>query len=155
MTSTPNEGERRKLDAHAMLEARREVFVNRGRRELLMAALLNGTATADDVRDAVKLPDGVDPVCLGSVPGPLARANIISRAGYAPTQRAAGHGRPVTVWLLIDHTAAMNWLRNHPDPYDAEGNPKRMVVWVNGVPHHTEYADRAPWARYKGSPNNV
>lgn len=41
------EGERRKLSAHALLAARRELFVLRGRRALLAALLDHGEATAD------------------------------------------------------------------------------------------------------------
>lgn len=114
----PIEGERRKADAHALLEARRNVYLNRGRRALLKALLIAGTATADDVRLAVELPDGIDPVCLGAVPGPLVREGIIRRAGFAPSNRAAGHARPVTVWELIDRTAAIQWLAAHPDMDD-------------------------------------
>lgn len=118
--TTPTEGERRKLDAHATLAARRELYVHRGRRALLDAMLRHGTGTADDVRLAVALPAGVNPVCLGAVPGHLARAGIIRRLGFANTLRAAGHARPVTVWELTDRAAAVRWLASHPDLPDPE-----------------------------------
>ncbi len=59
--SKTTEGERRKRDALAMLDARRQVYVNRGRRALLRRLLDAGSATADDVRAAVELPAGIGP----------------------------------------------------------------------------------------------
>ncbi|MBI5863435.1 MAG: hypothetical protein HZB38_02765 [Planctomycetes bacterium] len=113
------EGERRKLSAHALLAARRELYVLRGRRALLAALLDRGEATADDVRRAVALPAGIDPVCLGVVPGDLARAGIIERVGFATTARPEAHARPVSVWRLADRSAALAWLAAHPDRPDA------------------------------------
>jgi len=112
------EGERRKLDVHQLLEARREVFVNRGRRALLTALLYRGFATADDVRDAVPLPKGVNPKLFGVVPGPLARAGIVERIGFAASARADAHAQPVSVWRVKDRTAALAQLRDHPDRPD-------------------------------------
>jgi len=112
------DGEARKLNAHALLEARREVYVLRGRRALLAALLAGREATADDVRDAVELPDEINPVCLGVVPGPLARAGIIERVGFVESRRADAHARPVSVWRLADRAAALAWLAAHPDRSD-------------------------------------
>ncbi|MBC8355097.1 MAG: hypothetical protein H8E66_24230 [Planctomycetes bacterium] len=108
-------GERRRDDAHTLLEARRDIIVRRGRRALLNALLEYGRATADDVRTGVELPDGIDPVCLGAVPGVLARTGIIERDGYVATRRADAHARPVSVWRLRDRAAAEQWLTLHPD----------------------------------------
>lgn len=126
MTSTPRlarddarrasrrEGERRRDVAWAMLETRREQVILRARRVLLTVLLSRGEGTMDDVRDAVTLPAGVDPVCLGCVPGPLARAGIIRAAGLARTSRPTAHARPLTVWRLVDRDAAERWLTEHP-----------------------------------------
>lgn len=114
----PTEAERRKVAAHKLLEARRALHVLRGRRALLGKLLADGTATADDVRAAVELPPDIDPKCLGAVPGALARAGIIRRVGFASTNRAAAHARPVSVWQLADRTAALTWLAEHPDRPD-------------------------------------
>ncbi len=111
-------GESRKLDALAMLADRRDLCVLRGRRALLTALLATGEATDDDVRDTLTLPGGIDPVCLGAVPGALARAGIIRRVGYVPTCRPDAHARPVSVWTLADRAAAVRWLADHPDPGD-------------------------------------
>jgi hypothetical protein len=114
------DGERRKLDAHALLAAHREVYVLRGRRALLARLLVapEATATADDVRDAVALPPAINPVCLGVVPGLLARAGVIERAGFVESRRPDAHARPVSVWRLLDRAAALAWLAAHPDRPD-------------------------------------
>ena len=109
------DGERRKTNAHTLLEVRRDVCILRGRRALLTTLLYRGTATADDVRGALNLPGNIDPVCLGAVPGPLVRAGIIEAAGFAKSRRADAHARPVQVWHLSDRVAALAWLRDHPD----------------------------------------
>ncbi len=110
------EGEQLKADAIALLEARREVFVLRGRRALL-AVMLNGdgTGTADDVRAAVELPTDLDPRCLGPVPGRLAYDKNIRSAGFVRSTRPEGHARWIQVWALADRQAALRWLTNHPD----------------------------------------
>lgn len=117
--------------AHALLTDRRAVYVRRGQRALLTALLATGTATADDVRDAVDLPPGIDPVCLGAVPGALARAGIIRRVGYVPTCRPDAHARPVSVWALADREAAERWLADHPDvsdPGDGDQGPGTQAL---------------------------
>ena len=83
-----------------------------------MCLLLDGAAvvTADDVRDRVKVPPGIDPRCLGAVPGPLARAGAIRSAGYAKSTRPETHARVLVAWRLADRAAAMRWLRDHPAP---------------------------------------
>ena len=107
--------ERRKRAALDLLAARRAAIVRRARRALLTRLLDAGTATADDMRDAVQLPPGVRPVALGAAPGPLALAGIIRAAGYVTTRRALAHTRPVTLWALANRAAALEWLRAHPD----------------------------------------
>lgn len=114
----PPDGQARKQAAQDRLEACRAVYILKGRRALLTAVLAKGQATADDVRDGVELPEGIDPVCLGCVPGPLVKTGIIRRAGFAPTTRTAGHARPVTVWELVDRAAAMRWLMDCPEIED-------------------------------------
>jgi hypothetical protein len=113
-----NEGERRKQDVLQTLAAHREAYVNRGRRVLLERLLSHGLATADDVRRAVELPGKIDPRCLGSVPGPLARAGIIRCTGSTKTKRAKAHARKIEVWALADRAAALAWLAAHPDQPD-------------------------------------
>ena len=121
----PNDGVTRRDAAHALLADRRAVYVRRGQRALLTALLVMDTATADEVRDAVDLPRGMDPVCLGAVPSALARAGIIRRVGYTPTCRPTAHARPVSVWTLADRAKALRWLADHPDLPDPgdDGSP--------------------------------
>ena len=115
------EGARRKQDVLQTLAARRESIVNRGRRGLLARLLSHGIATADDVRRAVELPVKVDPRCLGSVPGSLARAGIIRCAGYEKSDRRERHASIIAVWELTDTAAALAWLARHPDHPDDTG----------------------------------
>ncbi|HEX2972657.1 MAG TPA: hypothetical protein VHP11_10010 [Tepidisphaeraceae bacterium] len=138
MTSTTTyptaEGERRKLEAFALLEARRETLINRGRRALLAVMLNgNGTATADDVRAAVTVPAGIDPVALGAVPGALARAGIIRRSGFRTSDRPEAHVRPVSVWSLTDRNAALTWLRDHPDRPNPVSEPPIAADLFGGM----------------------
>ena len=88
------EGECRKLEALALLEARRRVYVRRGRRALLARLLAMGTATADDVRTAVELPQGVNPKLFGAVPGPLAETGIIKPAAIPQRPERKGMRGP-------------------------------------------------------------
>ena len=121
----PDDSVARRDAVHALLADRRAVYVRRGQRALLAALLVMDTATADEVRDAVDLPPGIDPVCLGAVPSVLTRAGIICRVGYAPTCRPLAHARPVSVWTLADRDAATRWLADHPDLLDPgdDGSP--------------------------------
>ncbi len=125
-----HEGERRKREALALLEARRRVYVRRGRRALLRRLLVVGSATADDVRAAVELPTGLNAKLFGAVPGPLAEAGIIQPAGFVKTKRPEGHARPVQLWQLADRAAALSWLAAHPDlPDPSEGDPKQLTLF--------------------------
>lgn len=129
-------GEDRKLGTHALLEIRREVYVLRGRRARLRRLLDAGEATADDVRDAVELPDEINPVCLGVVPGVLARVGIIERVGFAESRRPDAHARPVSVWRLADRAAALAWLAAHPDrpdPAPAEADTAMTLFAAAGA----------------------
>lgn len=115
-TSIPgiSEGERLKDVALSLLSARREALIRLGRRALLNTLLERGTATADDVRAAVEVPEGVDPKALGAVPGELATAGIIRRDGYVRTCRPEAHARPVSIWRMADASKAERWLATHP-----------------------------------------
>ena len=121
MSDTPRpyaEGERRKLVAHAVLEATREALARNGRRALLNAVLERGQATADDVRSSINIPEGINPVCVGTLPRPLAVLRIIKAAGQRKTARPQAHARNLTVWELAGPEAADKaraWLANHPE----------------------------------------
>ncbi|QDS98146.1 hypothetical protein [Adhaeretor mobilis] len=110
---TPADGEARKQAAHVLLEVRLESYVREARRVLLQALLDNGTATIDDVRAVVTLPDGMNPKVFGAIPGVLARAGIVRRRTWTPTARAIAHARTVSVWELVDSVKAQLWLDRH------------------------------------------
>lgn len=109
------EGERRKAEAFATLESWREVLIRRARRVLLQVLLERGTATADDVREMIAAPEGINPKFFGVVPGLLARKGIIRANGYVKSWRPARHASPNTLWELVDRAAALAWLAAHPD----------------------------------------
>lgn len=119
--AAPGDGETRKRDALTNLEANRETIILQARRRFLSHALYHGTVTVDDARDGLSIPEGVDPVCLGAVPGGLARKHIIRRVGYIPSKRPEAHARPLSVWQLQDASAALAWLRANPEPVPPEG----------------------------------
>jgi hypothetical protein len=117
MADSRADGERRKHEAHDLLETRRAAYLLLGRRALLGRLLDRaGTATADDVRDAVELPPGIDPKLFGRVPGPLAKLGIIKCAGFVKTTRPTAHAKLVSAWQLLDRRAALEWLVEHPAP---------------------------------------
>ncbi|HVA50201.1 MAG TPA: hypothetical protein VNH11_27830 [Pirellulales bacterium] len=113
-----DEGERRKQAALDSLAERREVDVLRGRRALLRRLLDVGTATADDVRDAVTLPRAINPKLFGSVPLVLVKAGVIEHDGFAVTCRPQAHARPISRWRLSDRGKAERWLLANPDRDD-------------------------------------
>ena len=86
----------------------------------MLALLATGEATADAVRNVVKLPPGIDPKLFGSVPGALARGGIIRKAGFTESDRPQAHRRPILVWQLADPAAARRWLATHPDRQDPQ-----------------------------------
>lgn len=109
------EGERRKTDALDLLAVHRESVVRSAQRALIRLLLDHGTATADDVRGLVDLPDGLNPKLFGAAPSPLAKRGIIRADGFTRSCRPEAHARPVTVWRLVDPLAAEQWLRVHPE----------------------------------------
>jgi hypothetical protein len=111
-----SEGEHRKGEAFEKFEQHRERLLIQGRRALLTHALTHGVATADDVRDVVEVPAGINPKCLGPVPSPLAKANIIRAKRQIKTRRPIGHARFITEWELINPTAAVQWMQSNPEP---------------------------------------
>ncbi len=108
------EGERRRDAALHLLSVLRERTVREAQRALLQVCLERGSATIDDVRDVVTIPDGVNPVCVGASPRPLAEAGLIRRLGYVTTRRPVAHARPVSLWGLTDFPGAADWLTTHP-----------------------------------------
>ena len=115
-TLTRDSGERLKQDALNALEKSRAYHVLRARRVLLERLLADGSATIDIVREAIELPEGIDPKLFGSVPGGLARAGIIERDGFTTTTRPTAHARPVSIWRLVDRAKAEAWLADNPVP---------------------------------------
>lgn len=128
------EGERRKVDALALLEATREACVTLARRAFLARLLAVGHATADDVREAVELPPGLNPNLFGAVPSLFARRGIVRFCGFDVSRRPARHAGLNRNWELIDPPAAMRWLADHPElpePPDDDQDRQQMELAFN------------------------
>lgn len=109
-------GPDRKEAAHDLLETTRASLLLRARHAMLTLLLDRGECTADDIRAHVKIPSDINPVALGATPGPLARAGIVRRTGFAASTRPDAHGRPVSVWQIVSSAKAAEWLRENPLP---------------------------------------
>ena len=119
------EGERLKADALALLEARREVYVRRGRR-----ALLAGNARRGRHRQRPMMFMSLwncrrnRPPLFGIGPragSPMTK--IIRAAGFVRSTRPERHASWLQVWELADRGKALRWLADHPDlpdPADAD-----------------------------------
>lgn len=127
-------GSERKAEAHAFLEERRDIHIRRARRAFLEHAIEYGFVTADDVRDAIELPDGLDPKLLGPVPTPFAQAGIVERVGYRNSIREASHARPISVWKLRDRAAAERWLRDNPVESEEERRKRPVQLSLFDTP---------------------
>jgi len=106
-----HEGERRKRDKFAMLEARREVYVDRGRRALRIVVALLPVAAAATSRDLPDKPCGFLPL------------------GFFFPQRHASY---IQLWELADYAAAMRWLAGHPDRPDPAPEHDQVVGTLFG-----------------------
>lgn len=115
----PDTGESRRDAAHALHEKYRTAYLLKARRVLLNVLLQKGTATADDVRDALTLPGWIDPKLLEAVPGALVKAKIIRESSIAKSRRPEAHARQLSVWELVDRDAVLRWLSEHPEEGDA------------------------------------
>ena len=115
MSAPISTGQELKAAAFDLLEVTREEIILKARRRFGDALLRNGEATTDDAREGLEIPEGVDPVCLGAVPGFLARQGIIRRVGYRPSLRPEAHARPLSIWGLLDASKLLAWLAAHPE----------------------------------------
>lgn len=121
-------GEQRKDAAHLLMSVHRERLIRCGQRLLLEILLSNGRATADDVRDRLEIPEGINPKFVGAIPGPLAKLCIIAPDGFEKSRRAIAHARPNRVWRLRDESKARHWLAAHPELPDSEAKDEMAVA---------------------------
>lgn len=123
LPSTPSEGEALRDAALAVLRIHRATLIRQCQRAAVLAALADGEVTADAVRAAVPIPDGINPKLVGAAFRDLATAGVLERVGYVVSRRPAAHARPLSLWHLADANAATRWLANHP-PIATEHQPQ-------------------------------
>jgi hypothetical protein len=128
MNKKTNNGAAQRAAVLTLLAERHDVYVLRGRRALLEAAMDRGWGTADDVRQSVALPPGVNPKCFGAVAAPLVAAGILSHDGFTQTLRREAHARPISRWRLLDAGRAAAWLAANPDEPDAAPAARQLEL---------------------------
>lgn len=109
------EGRKRRDAAHFVLLVRRERFVRAAQRQMLLHLLEYETATIDNVRAVVSLPEDIAPCLFGPSIRALSVGGLIERVGFEQTSRPVAHARENKVWRLTERQAALDWLRDHPD----------------------------------------
>lgn len=85
------------------------------RRALLLALLALDGQTVDVVHERLELPPDKTAHWLGGVSDVLVRKGIIRADVYRKSMRRIAHGRPITLWRLVDRVAALDWLTAHPE----------------------------------------
>lgn len=124
------EGERRKGEAFANLEAHRDFILLKARRVFAEVLIEKGRCTIDDVRAAIELPAGLNPVCFGPVPTLFARQRFIERVGFMDTTRAEARCRPVSIWELKSPHGVAQWLLEQPDrPPPVDARKEQQSLW--------------------------
>ncbi len=101
------------------MDADRAAELLAARRVFLQRLLDEGRALPVEVVRGEGTP--VRPGTLGGVPGPLAKAGIISLAGFSRALTPSRRGAWVALWRLEDPEAARRWLRENPDPRPEQG----------------------------------
>lgn len=109
------EGERRRDCVLAVIGNQRAIFVRRARRAFVARLLAAGKATADDVREVVELPPGVNPNLFGAVPSLFRKLGIARLVGFVTSTRPARHAGVNRLWELTGAGAATDWLAKNPD----------------------------------------
>ncbi len=87
-------GEERKLAAHALLKARREWLIRAAQRALLNHLLKQDTATADNIRDVVAMPDDIN--CVRRLTSSLtltAGASMLTSMPFVTASSAVSSGQ--------------------------------------------------------------
>jgi hypothetical protein len=91
-------------------------FVRRCRHALLSLVQRQETATIEDVRAVVPIPEGMNPKLYGTVPGGLASAGAIRQAGYVKGVRRESHARPIAAWKAGNLESLYLWIAANPLP---------------------------------------
>lgn len=95
----PSEGERRRDEGlQRTTHAGQHPWLTQARRAALLHAARHGQVTAEDVRKAVPIPEGVHPSAMGAV----FRTDLLEPQGLAQAEHAEGHARTIRTWALTE-----------------------------------------------------
>jgi hypothetical protein len=111
LPSAPADGQSLRDSAFGLLRIRRQQLIRQCSIAAIRHGLLNDEVTSDDVRAVVPIPLGINPKLIGAVFNGLATAGILKRTGSRNSVRPESHARPISVWQLVDVSAAKRWLR--------------------------------------------
>lgn len=103
------------------IERRRDCWLRRAKRCLLILLIDKGITSTDDVRELVPVPDAVHPSIVGDVPKDFHKDGLIERVGDFHTDRPVAHGRFLSLWRIKDIDTARQWLETHPDLPSEDG----------------------------------
>ncbi len=98
------------------LQMLRAGIIRAAQRALIDAILVNGEASADDIRAVVVIPDGVNPSIVGTAIRLLAQDGIIVPVSTKTAQRPIAHAHLFRVWRLADRDQGNVWLASNPTP---------------------------------------
>lgn len=108
-------GEALRDQALYRLSTTRPATIRRLQRAAVRLALETGTVTADDLREAVPIPAGINPKVNGAAVHGLAVLGILTGGEYVKSRRAVAHRRPIQVWRLANAATAARWLAANPE----------------------------------------
>jgi len=102
-----SEGEARRDAALGLLRVRHESLIRKLTASALRIALTAGEVCSDDLREAVPIPIGISPKCVGPVFADLATTGILQHVEYRKSRRPAAHARPISVWRISNLDTAL------------------------------------------------
>ena len=112
----PGEGARQRDRAFERLNTYRAGLIRRLQRAFVQHLIDHGPSTIDAIRDAVRIPPGIDPRVVGCAVAMLASQHKITKSiGAAKSIRKAAHARRMEIWALRDVDAGRAWVLTHPE----------------------------------------
>lgn len=98
----PAAGRQGRDSALDLLERTRAAYIKAARATAVQISIRHGEVTSDAVREALPVPEGLDPRCLGPVFASAPPGFRWERTGYRQTRAKQAHARPISVWRLVN-----------------------------------------------------